>query len=463
MANLANFIIVDLGIKRIGKTSSGLIQNRARLCKIMTNDQALSNNNNLAYLKRCQLLVSEKLNWPLPGEWRNYEFAELSDKIFDTTGVQLSVSTLKRIFGKVKYNNLPSSATLNTLAQYLGYTSWMEFRSNEKMEAEERIGIKEKRSYTISKKLLLATGVAVFLFVILGFILLTEKRSSAAINTESTMFRSRSLADGLPNTVVFNFDLKGITSNDIIIQQSWDSTKTIRVSQGQTEATGMYYMPGYFRAKLIVDGKIIKEHDLFIPSNMWVATIDHTPVPTYLTKEELILNDHLSVSASAMNEIKKIDKPVTLTYHLVKRFDDLQTDNFTLETRVQNIYHEGPAVCETSKIFILGTKGAFIIPLSIPGCVGDINLKLNDKVLPGRSNDLSMFGADLSEWVNVKLVVKNRKATIFLNDTIIREEGYNSDAGDVVGLRYSFLGAGMVDHIRLTNNKGEIKYEEKFR
>ena len=138
-------------------------------------------------------------------------------------------------------------------------------------------------------------------------------------------------------------------------------------------------------------------------------------------------------------------------------------DNFSFETRIRNSYHEGPAVCETSKIFILGTKGAFIIPFSIPGCVSDFNLMLNDKVLGGRTNDLSKFGTDLSEWTDVKLEVKNRKATIFLNNKIIREESYNNDAGEVAGMRFSFLGAGTVDHIRIKNTLGQIAYEEKFK
>src|SRR5689334_14023175 len=82
-------------------------------------------------LLKCRQMIAEKLSWPPADEWRNYEFTELSEKILETTGVGLSTTTLKRLFGKVQYNNLPSSSTLNALARYLGYDSWMHFKAQQ--------------------------------------------------------------------------------------------------------------------------------------------------------------------------------------------------------------------------------------------------------------------------------------------------------------------------------------------
>ena len=44
-------------------------------------------------------------------------------------GVVLSYVTLKRIWGKVKYDSLPNTHTLDTLVQFLGYENWRDFRS----------------------------------------------------------------------------------------------------------------------------------------------------------------------------------------------------------------------------------------------------------------------------------------------------------------------------------------------
>jgi hypothetical protein len=374
----------------------------------------------------------------------------------DATSVNLSATTLKRIFGKLKYESLPSSATLNALAAFLGYASWMDFKSKQPFNKQE-----PEKTTTIGKKFLLQQKIwpmtaAAVIVVILAFTFLSGKSVQPLKNEKEIVFTSKPLANGLPNSVVFNIDLKGNTPNKIVIQQSWDSTRTVTLQPGQKEATGIYYLPGYFRAKLILDGKIIKEHDLFIKSDNWMATIDHQPIPTYIKKEDLLLKDEMTVSENGLKEIKAITKPTWLTYHLVKPFGDLQSDNFTLESSLKNTFAEGPAVCKTAKIFVLCSKGAFIIPFTIPGCISEINLMASDHYLAGNSNDLSSFSTDLSEWANVKVEVKNRVMKIFLNDKLIRQETYKEDAGEVVGIRFSFLGAGAVKNVRLLNGKETV-------
>src|SRR5215204_5409713 len=94
-------------------------------------------NHDTEYLQLCTRLIEQKLNWRPAEEWRNYEFTELSDKILDITGVNLSGTTLKRIFGKLKYESLPSSATLNALAAFLDYASWMDFKSKQLLNKQE--------------------------------------------------------------------------------------------------------------------------------------------------------------------------------------------------------------------------------------------------------------------------------------------------------------------------------------
>ena len=74
-------------------------------------------------------LYESNTGWGDSNEWSNQDFVLLSEKIQKRTGVTLSHVTLKRIWGKVKYDSLPSTYTLNTLVQYLGYESWRDFRS----------------------------------------------------------------------------------------------------------------------------------------------------------------------------------------------------------------------------------------------------------------------------------------------------------------------------------------------
>ena len=413
-------------------------------------------NHDTEYLQLCTMLIEQKLNWRPAEEWRNYEFTTLSDKILDITGINLSGTTLKRIFGKLKYESLPSTATLNALAAFLGYESWMDFKSKQsfKKKQEPEAPVDVNKSIILRKKVWPVAVAATGIVAVLAFTLLSGKSSLPLQNEKEIAFTSKRLADGLPNSVVFNVDLKGNTSAKAVIQQSWDTSRTITLQPGQKEATGIYYFPGYFRSKLILDGKIVKEHDIFIRADKWMATIDHQPIPTYVKKEDLVVKEKMEVNENVLNEIKTITKPTWLTYHLVKPFGNLQSDNFSLESSIKNTFAEGPAVCKTAKIFLLCSNGAFIVPFTIPGCISDVNLKVNDVYLQGKSNDLSSFSADLSEWTPIKIEVKNRTMKIFLNDRLIRQETYKEDAGEVVGLRFSFLGAGAVKNIKLSDGNG---------
>src|ERR1700754_2469433 len=72
-------------------------------------------------LQQCRLLIESSLGWGDAASWTNEDFDTLSESIFDKTGVRLSVSTLKRIWGKVKYDSSPNMGTLNALARYAGF------------------------------------------------------------------------------------------------------------------------------------------------------------------------------------------------------------------------------------------------------------------------------------------------------------------------------------------------------
>jgi hypothetical protein len=79
-------------------------------------------------IRQVKRLFEEKTGWGDSDLWNNQDFLELSGMIFDQTGIALSHVTLKRIWGKVRYECLPHTRTLNTIVQFLGYRSWREFR-----------------------------------------------------------------------------------------------------------------------------------------------------------------------------------------------------------------------------------------------------------------------------------------------------------------------------------------------
>ncbi len=394
-------------------------------------------------LKACLGLIEKKLDWGKSSTWHNDMFAELSELIQQKTGVLLSPTTLKRVWGRVHYENSPSISTLNTLAQFIDYKNWRDFKLN---TTNSKPNFFQKK--VVPYLSIIVPSAALLTLVFISFFSMTLNSNVKENDYSNVSFKSRPIIDGLPNSVIFDFDLAGIESDSIYIQQFWDKTKTIKLESGQKQATGIYYFPGYFRSKLLVDGKIIKEHDLFIKSNGWSGTLDYEPVPKYYTKEQLFLQEKLSFPDTAINEIAKSKEPIVSSFHLIDHFG-VSGDHISIYTSVKNVYNDKWAVCQTLRFVILGTEGAMIIPFTQLGCISDIGLLLNDVFLSGKKHDLSNFGVDLSNFTDINIDINNKNVRVFVQDSLIYSGKYNESIGDLVGIRYRFLGVGEVKSIEI--------------
>ncbi|EDP70887.1 hypothetical protein FBALC1_09008 [Flavobacteriales bacterium ALC-1] len=395
-------------------------------------------------VQKCLQEIEVKLKWGNSSNWHNNVFLELSETIQKETGVLLSVTTLKRIWGKVNYNNAPSISTLNTLSQFIGYKNWRDFKTTSG-KANSTI-LKTKRVYNINTFKILKIAIALLLFaLVLNF---AFKDSEKKIDASSINFESRSVTQSIPNSVVFDFDLNSVASDSIYIQQFWDPRKTIKINTNQKQATGIYYYPGYFRAKLLIDGDIIKEHDLFLKSNDWLGTIDYKPVPKYVYNL-----DSLKFSKEISEEIKNNEKPITSTFHFIDEFKDLSGDDFALETRLKSLYNEKWAVCQSASIIIVGTKSALIIPFSQIGCSSELSGMLSDVNLNGKTEDLSSLSIDLSQFKNIQIEVIDKTVTVYIEDNKVFTKSYTESIGNIAGIRYKFLGVGTVDRFNIINKQ----------
>jgi len=88
-------------------------------------------------------LYESNTGWGDSDEWSSQDFVILSEKIQERTGVALSHVTLKRVWGKVKYDSLPNTHTLDTLVQFLGYENWRGFKSQNGNGAASAITAKQ--------------------------------------------------------------------------------------------------------------------------------------------------------------------------------------------------------------------------------------------------------------------------------------------------------------------------------
>ncbi len=203
------------------------------------------------YIRKCKTLIEEKLAWGDSALWQNQDFEALSEEIFVKTKVNLSTTTLKRLWGKATYNSNPNLTTLNVLSQFVGYENWRAFTSNgfqpmETIMEENRIApqIASRKKYLIwigACLLIIAVGLAVWSF--------TKKQKTLAFG--NIQFASSPVTKGLPNSVIFKYDATDSNADSVFIQQSWDTRLRRKVDKFQKEYVCTYYRPRYYRAKLI--------------------------------------------------------------------------------------------------------------------------------------------------------------------------------------------------------------------
>lgn len=455
------------------------------------------------FMETCLRKIEQKTGWGSSESWSNYDFERLSDEIKEATGVALSVTTLKRIWGKVKYKSVPSVTTLNTLAKFLDYKDWRTFKQsnladtdyaeaevstleedaiNEKTVKEHAVEgvaveetfaeddlLKQHTEETTAVKAVeyesdLKTKSQLWLWAVTAILVLAGVTSLYFISSKRTTVTTKDISkfsfssekvvsEGVPNSVVFHYDASAALTDSVYIQQSWDPKRRALVSKNNNSYTSIYYYPGFFKAKLVAGDKVIKEHDLLITSRGWVGAIENEPVPIYLKPKEFQKRGIIDIPASL---IKSHNVSAPSTMPMIRLFNvlnmpGLENNSFTFETSVKNDFKDGSGACQRINILILCKNDILEIPLTAKGCVGDLFLYAAGKSVKSTEADLTKFGADLSEWTKVKVEATNNKVHFYVNDTEAYTLPFDCKPTEIVGVEYNFEGAASVKDTKFSS------------
>ncbi|GAB3325818.1 hypothetical protein GCM10027299_24420 [Larkinella ripae] len=410
-------------------------------------------------LQHCRTLIEAKVGWGDSRQWQNQDFEALSERIFAETSVSLSSSTLKRIWGKVRYDSAPTATTLNTLAQFVGFENWREFRQHPVLPASEPV-----RPHPVSPA---STGLpappranrwlwVLGVLVVLGLVGIGAFQNRVKpLQYGALTFTSRPLANGLPNTVLFDYDASDSNADSVFIQQSWNPKLRFRVAKDGHQYASTYYYPGYFRAKLVLNDSIVRQHDLYITSDGWLGTINDDSIPVYFPDKQLRKSGIIALTDTDLTE-QGIDfqKSVPNTsLHYVQPLGEMSASNFVFETELKSTYNRFEGVCQQTGIMLLCSSGMHLISLSAIGCVGQLNLSFSGKAVSGKTYDLSGFGVDFSDWARVRCEVKNKLVKVFVNGKPAYEGRFEDEPGKIVGIRYYFQGSGAVKSARFSSGQ----------
>lgn len=401
--------------------------------------------------------IEERLGRGNAGDWTNYDFEKLSEEILLATSVSLSVSTLKRFFGKVKYGNRPSVTTLNALAAYVGFGDWRQFENiSEKSEPKGPAKSAPKLPWKARQlRGYLFSGIS----LVLVLFLLLRLYSRPRYDPGDFSFSSKTvLTSGLPNSVIFDYDASGIMDPDTaFISQTWDTRRKFAIDRNARHHSSIYYYPGYFRAKLMAGETILKEHDIQITSEGWLAlvTAPWDERPLYFGKEEIRNLGMIGVDEELLGKYEVGLVPDLPEIRIFNQADlkGFYTDNFEFETEVKTGFAAGKAACQRADILLQARNDILILPLSRLACVGNLFLAAFGVGASSLNEDLSGFGCDLDEWVKVRVTCVEGKIGFFVNDKLAYETEIANPATEIVGVQYRFEGPGMVRNMRLVSGE----------
>ncbi|MDC6366273.1 MULTISPECIES: hypothetical protein [Flavobacteriaceae] len=397
--------------------------------------------------------VEKQLGWGSGTNWSNKDFEELSDRIFSSTKKRLSVTTLKRIWGRAELIANPSSATLDILSEFIGHKNWREFAGSYKSQPLPKTFWKEIKTsnLVVLGVLILVAGVLMAMFWRRNP---DEVSKVATLDKSAFKFKSRIVSDEIPNSVVFEYDASNARDSAVIeIQQDWDENKRILINKTDSIATCIYYLPGFFKSKLVVDGTIVQEDDVFIKTQDWLGVIQQDNAPIYLQREEIKQGDELSITLDVLSayDMDPRTSNVMTSLYKVRDFGELYTDNFEFSFQVKNTLKEGLSGCQGVKVFVLYDGGALGIPLAKKGCIANLNLLAFGDYIDGKKNDLSGFGVDFNDFVDLQCISKKGKLEIFVDGVQVYEGKGHETSAKIKGISVYFEGTGTIKNIALNS------------
>ena len=420
------------------------------------------------FINKCRQLIEHRLGRAqIEAKLNNSDFGYLTEEIFNKTKVSISVSTLKRIW-QVNSRYKPHVSTLDALARFIDYDNWHDFKSKVKSEIKPVPvqAIPLKRSKRIIMFFFILTIVCI------AFCASKDQRIKSddrvVFDPDDIIFTSKkAVTSGLPNSVVFYYDITKAEFDSAFIQQSWDPRRRQRISKNEHYHSSIYYYPDCYNARLILNDSVVKKFPLCINTDGWVAIYSREflqDIPFYFTNVVPIKDNRLFISTDDLEKNKITnDNSFFISFYNVKDFGEVYCDNFSLESEIKNDPGDGGLTCQLAGISVTGDTGIMMATFGQKGCISRLELSFSDYILDGTKSDMSAFGTDLTKWRNIKYEVIDKNVKIYIDSREVFKFSYTRDIGRVVGIAYHFYGCGSVRKSNLYDKTGKLVFEEKFK
>ncbi|RTL61046.1 MAG: hypothetical protein EKK37_02510 [Sphingobacteriales bacterium] len=423
-------------------------------------------------VKECMAAICKKNGFTRPSEMTYRDFEHISQELEEKTGTLISVSTIKRLLNG-DFSRIPQTATLNAISNYLDFKNWQEYKIASHIPETKPVSVpvaQAKNSFIPSitpgkliynkwTSSLLAVAVLLMIF---SFI---KGKTSSVVSYKSASFSfKKTTANDLPNTVVFEYDVTGVEADSFFIQQSWDSTRRVRVDKSKHTLTDIYYEPGYHVAKLIANDSIIKTIDVSIPTDKWIYYAkerNFTSHPQYI-KVSGFNNGYLTITKEdAEKSLINLEKENLYVMTYFPSSFNVSSDNYLFKSRVRVVNNRN--ISCASLMCEVFTQRNFNYFMTFPsGCASVINGQYGEVKLNGQTNNLSAMAINPNEWNDIEVVVINKTVHIKFNGKEVFSCGYHQSSGLITGLGFISNGFLQVDYTELSGGNGKIVYKNDF-
>lgn len=407
------------------------------------------------FIELCKKLLAQKLNWAEEKQLKQRDFEYLSGEIFRQTKIELSTATLRRIWSN-NYKSLPQVHTLNAMAQYLDYTSWHDFKTKEIKPAP---AAEEKKPS--NKKVPIAFALMVVLAV-LAIVIISQSGSSPRPAVSLSI--SQEPSGTVPATVGFNYDISQ-AKEPISIELSWNPFERTVLNPADSFYTGVYYYPDYHRTKLLRGEEVLTQIPVYVTTAGWHALVmkkDNDIHPAYIEQQDFLKDGQMGFNMETLNSylLNEPESILSVFTYSNPRLEQFKADNMTLQTRVKHYAYKSDPACVHYIILLKTEHGSVYIPIMQKGCYGNYALGFSEKVVSGKTNDLSALTSDLDEYLDIQLAVKDNAVTVQVGDNTPFSFTYEKVLGTLKVAKVMVNGLGSVDSFSVTSDKGS--YAEDF-
>lgn len=405
------------------------------------------------YIALCKKQIEEKFSFGKRHGYVQRDLEILSQHIEEKTGVSISLSTLKRLW-KNDFKQSPQLATLNALVAILDYKDWQHFK------------LENRNAKTGPKPLFAGVLLSLVLLIIAWFVFsgAGETKRKIKINGPIEFTTEKTVTSGIPNTVIFKYDVSNVDADSFYIQQSWNEKHRFPIDPAKSAFTNIYYESGFHRARLIANDSMISMQPIHILSDGWDPHIYYSEsdlIPVDFKNEDFINDGRLYLDQALLKK-RGVDLSRTFLSRITNSQEfDIPSDNFSLTTRIKSdsVF---TSLCPWMTVIMVTDVHIFSVGLQKKGCERYAWYKMGEITRGGGDNDLSALGCDVYDWQNIQVSVREKNASIYINGELALKEKFKEDFGDIVALLYIFEGTGSIDYVRLDGPDENTVFVDDF-